>query len=352
MKKMIHIALLSISSAAFAVDSLEMSGQIKVQVMPNQTGIRASATPMTFMLPAIKLLPKARQYLQGKLRHYAPDLSPAANFVGELPPHVHLGMQGTPVLDQGSHGSCATFANTAALDAVMGAGDYISQLCSLELGAYLAIHDRAEVSGWNGSWGPWVLDQIMTYGIIPKNYQKLEGCAGVREYPGDSMVDEGRPMSDGAFLEHSIPLKNLIEWKSLLRTPGTLSAQTDSDDLVTAIKQELAKGNRLTIGMLLDIQRGHAGALGQNKVIHDTWMITPEIVMDMIEGDIAAGHELVITGYDDELVVQDEKGYMNRGVFTLRNSWSVLAGDQGDYYVTYDYIQMLGMEVQAIQLKK
>lgn len=46
---------------------------------------------------------------------------------------VDLAMNDVPVLDQGSYGTCVTFASTGALDALVGQGDYIDQQCSLEL---------------------------------------------------------------------------------------------------------------------------------------------------------------------------------------------------------------------------
>ena len=66
---------------------------------------------------------------------------------------IDLGMNNVPVLDQGSHGTCVTFATTAAVDAVLGKGDYVSQLCNLELGATLEQFGYYP-SGWDGSFGP------------------------------------------------------------------------------------------------------------------------------------------------------------------------------------------------------
>jgi C1A family cysteine protease len=43
----------------------------------------------------------------------------------DLPSSVNLGMNNVPVLDQGRHGTCATFATTAAVDAALGQGDYV-----------------------------------------------------------------------------------------------------------------------------------------------------------------------------------------------------------------------------------
>lgn len=350
MSKLINLAVLSLSSSLAFAGPLTLKGEVDVHITPkNPSGVAQS---LTFKLPKYELSTEAKSYLREQLSEYPKNGINTANFSSELPRKVKLGMQLTPVLDQGYHGSCVTFAVTAAINAALGAGDYISQLCNLELGSYLAIHDKAKASGWNGSFGYWALQQISEYGIISQNYQKLNGCAGVREYPLEDENDEGKPMSDSEFLAHSVPVSNLISWEALLKDEESFSAKADMNQIVYQIKEELAKGNRLTIGMLLDVFVGDAGAVGTNRAYHDTWMLTPEIVLDAMNGMIYAGHELVITGYDDDLEVMDEDGHINQGVFTLRNSWSKFAGDQGDYYVTYDYVKFLAMEVMAIRMKE
>lgn len=350
MSKLLKIAALSLSSSLVFASQVAVKGEVDVRITPkNQSGFVKN---LMFKLPTFELSANAKTYLHDQLAHYPKNAVSLNSVSSELPRKVKVGMQLTPVLNQGYHGSCVTFAVTGALDATLGAGDYISQLCSLELGSYLSIHDKMPASGWNGSFGSWVLQQIMDYGIISQNYQKLNGCADVREYPLDDEANEGKPMSDSEFLTHSIPISNLIGWHALLKDSDAFSDKADMNQLVYQIKEELAKGNRLTLGMMLDIYVGDAGAVGNNRVPNDTWMLTPEIVLDGMEGRIYAGHELIVTGYDDDLEVGDGKGHVNRGVFTLRNSWSKLAGDQGDYYVTYDYVKFLVFEAMAIRLKE
>lgn len=349
MSKLIKIAVFSLSSSFVFASQVTLKGEVDVLITPkNQTGV---VQQLKFRLPKYELSASAKSYLHDQLAQYPQNSINPAAFFSELPSKVKVGMQLTPVLDQGYHGSCVTFAVTAALDAALGAGDYISQLCNLELGSYLAIHDKINASGWNGSSAPWVLQQISDYGIISQNYQKLNGCAGVRQYPLHNETDEGTPMSESEFLAHSIPLSNLISWEALLSDEESLSPQVNMNQVIYQIKEELAKGNRLNVGMLLDINYGDAGAVGTNRAFNDTWMLTPEIITDAMNGDIYAGHELVITGYDDNLEVSDDNGHVNRGVFTLRNSWSRLAGDSGDYYVSYDYLRFLALEVMTVRMK-
>ena len=62
-----------------------------------------------------------------------------------------------------------------------------------------------------------------------------------------------------------------------------------------------------------------------------------------------AGHEMIITGYDDRAVAIDDHGRAHKGLLTLRNSWGALAGDKGDFYMSYDYFKAFVMEVQRIR---
>lgn len=352
MSKLIKIAILSLSTSLSCASQVSLKGEVDIHLTPkNPSGV---VQKMTFRLPTFELSANAKAYLHDQLAQYPKNSVNQASFASELPRKITLGMQLTPVLNQGYHGSCVTFAVTAALDALLGAGDYISQLCNLELGSYLAINDKANAGGWNGSYGPWVLQQITDYGIISKNYQKQNGCAGVKQYPLYDETNEGIPMSDTEFQAHSIPLSNLIRWDSILTENESFSDQANMDQIIFQVKEELAKGNRLNIGMLLDVDAGggkSAGAVGTNQAPNDTWMLTPEIVYDAMNGFIEAGHELVITGYDDDLLVTDSNGQVNKGAFILRNSWSKAAGAQGDYYVTYDYFKFLTMELMTIHMK-
>ncbi len=334
-----------LSSVSYA-NNLEIDGTIEVSITPSQQ--TSNAQPLIFALPHYKLSPQALHSIKEKLADYNKHGTDNGIQPVDLPRHVNVGMQGTPVLNQGRHGSCVTFAITGAIDALLGAGDYISQLCNLELGSQLAIDGKLPFSGWNGNYGSLVLQQIDQYGIISQNYQKLEGCAGVRDYPLKDAKDLGHPMSESEFTQHSIDISKLYSWEVLMFNEGWLIPSSEMNTLIIKIKKELAKGNLLTFGVLLDTQLGHAGAMGQYHVLNDTWMLTPQIVMD---GPLTAGHDMVITGYDDDAVVLDAQGYSNQGIFFLRNSWSSLAGDNGNYYVSYDYFKYLTQEVHLFKLK-
>lgn len=295
----------------------------------------------------IVLSPEAQQYLAAHIDqplNHKKLLKASQN----LPSDKQVGMNGVPVLDQGQHGTCATFASTAALDAVYGHGDYISQLCNLELGAYLEKHNPDYPSGWDGSTNDIILTQIQKYGAINQDYQKKYGCGGLKIYPAMNQRLVGKPMSVSEFTKHSEYLMSTISVNTLLDMDNAFTPHADMEEVLGGVKAALANGHRVAIGTLIDEYVGSNGAAGTYKTYADTWVLTPEIKQHAQQNSINAGHAMVITGYDDNAVVADQDGTEHKGVFTLRNSWGADAGDNGDYYMTYDYFLIMVMEAKEI----
>lgn len=264
-----------------------------------------------------------------------------------LPSAVALGMNNVPVLDQGNFGSCVTFATTAALDAALDKGDYISQLCSLELGNYLA-NNGYNPNGWNGADARDILSQIDSYGIISKKQQQANGCGGLTEYPAHENAIPESSMTLEAFHELSEETNSQVYWSPILDVYASFE-RVDTNKTLAEVKQALYNKERVTLGViLLDFDLGTAGAVGSHHSTYDTWVLTPEIARDIYFNPIFGGHEMVITGYDDNAIAVDDKGYQHKGLFTLRNSWGTSYGDKGDFYMSYDYFKVLVIDAQRI----
>jgi hypothetical protein len=265
-----------------------------------------------------------------------------------MPASVQLGMANVPVLDQGMHGTCVTFANTAAIDAAMNKGDYISQLCSLQLGRYLESRSYNQ-SGWDGSWGT-VLNQLNVFGVISKKLQADNGCAGLTEYPRTGRSPEVEmSLEDYHRLSQSLNDEH-ITWSVMLDSYQAALDKLDMVDMLLRVKGVISRGDRLTFGVLLPgVDKGLAGAVGKYHTTSDTWVLTAEIAEDMLEEVELPGHEMIITGYDDDAVALDDQGRAHKGLFTLRNSWGRYVGDQGDFYMSYDYFKALVVEIQQIR---
>lgn len=272
-----------------------------------------------------------------------------------LPAQTQLGMNNVPVLDQGMHGSCVTFATIGALDALYSQGNYLSPLCSLELGSYL--ENRSYIpSGWEGSFGPLVLERLDEFGVVTMADQLSGTCAGVKEYPVNDMNNEGKPISLDDYANISVPVNFDFHWYPLLTVEERFAPVTQSveamDKVLTEVKEKLASYDakdslRLTFGVLLPVYHCSAGACAKYHQPGDTWAITNEIRND--KEMIFGGHEMIITGYDDNAIAIDNEGVQHKGLLTLRNSWGDRLGDNGNYYMTYDFFKQYAMEVQVIR---
>lgn len=265
-----------------------------------------------------------------------------------------LGMNDVPVLDQGSFGSCVTFADTAAIDAALGKGDYVSQLCLLQLGNYATKYAFSE-SGWDGSFNRRILSRLEDHGFISKEQQRTQGCGGLTEYPNNEAIPESS-ISFDAYHQLSEGLAaNGITWTPILDSYRALYVNdgVDTNTIISDIKNSIDSEHRVTMASFLPaVDLGVAGAVGKNQTQNDTWVLSSLIERELYlnNGGYFAGHAMVITGYDDNAVAVDDAGREHVGLFTLRNSWGAQRGNQGDFYMSYDYFRVLGME--ADQIKK
>lgn len=346
----VTLLALLLSGTAFAED-IEIIGDIKQTIKtPLNRAQAMSQTPANHSISLLRLSlsSHAKEAITARIEKVQ-NTSEAHISSPNYPSQIQLGMNGVPVLDQGSFGTCVTFATTAVIDAIYGKGDYISQLCQLELGSYLERNTYTS-SGWNGSWGRIVLSQMDVFGIVPKSYQTTSGCADLYEYPnlGEKPLNE---LSVTDYHQISQPLApDQVAWSSLIEAYQVSSDQVDLDKLLLEVKRALIAGDRLTFGLLLlDFDQGVVGAVGTSHEKFDTWVLSPEIARDINEQTEFAGHEMIITGYDDNAIARDPQGRIYRGLLTLRNSWGGKVGDKGNFYMSYDYFKALILEVYRIR---
>jgi len=347
MKKLVKSAILMVFvGLAFAENDVEVDGQSRqTTLVPNH--------------PQIQLLKlKISQQGQHKLRHrlMAQRLSAQHPFkpkTSNLPRQVELGMNNLPVLDQGRFGTCVTFAVTAALDAISQKGDYISQLCSLSLSQYLSQHSH--MSGmWMGTMPTDVFNLISIFGIINKENEKTYGCGGYHSYP---MNDIGSlpEMDIDSFYQHSEEQKSIAYYftNNYLNAARLLEREEETEQELQETKAAIHHGDRVVLAMMLIADR-NVGAYGKHHQNHDTWVISEHVFHSLSDENLIntplAGHAMVITGYDDNAEAIDDEGKVHRGLFTLRNSWGPKAGDQGNYYISYDYFKLLTFDLTQIKI--
>lgn len=347
MKKTKFALALATAFLAANAYAYQITGTMEVPVnITNAKKLRAGQTLQNVTILKIQLTDKEKAALAMREPRSTTNLT---RTLAKLPSALQLGMNDVPVLNQGRHGSCVTFAVTAAIDAVLGKGDYISQLCSLELGAHLEKNGYMP-SGWNGSLGPLVLEQILRFGVVGKEAQFARGCAGVNEYPIYDTANTGNEMALTEFKTLSENLNERVYWTHLFSNDQVFDWKTEAPEkmreVLENVKKGLAKGHRLTLGTFL-IKNGHCrgGACGNYHSAGDTWALTKGLETPPYE---IGGHELVVTGYDDNAAAYDDQGGKHQGLLTLRNSWGTDVGDNGNYYMSYDYFVKYVSEVQEV----
>jgi hypothetical protein len=349
-KRALGLGLLTLS---FAMSAQAASVRTSVLVTDPETIAQAGPTKKPLTKSVYLLAPRLTEAQRAKFLGYR--VKHPEKLDSSTPAQALLGMNGVPVLDQGQHGACVTFSNTGAVDALLGKGDYVSQLCHLELGAYLA-NNGYFPSGWDGSDGNIVLNQMTQFGIVSQATQSAYGCAGVSQYPGSDAQYTGQPMSLKEHYSKSEDISSTISWEMILSndqrlelSPGyTYDGLAVLNQVKSVLSSALVQGQpnsvRFTFGVLLP-DACTAGACATSVAQNDTWAITPEV---QASTNILGGHEMIITGYDDNAVATDSAGNQYTGLLTIRNSWGAETGNAGDFYMTYDFFQKYINEVQKV----
>ena len=308
----------------------------------------SNKTPKSIALLKLNLSPNVRHLLQKNISRAINNQS-NASLKSQYYNKVQLGMNNVPVLNQGSHGTCVVFAVTAAIDAALNKGDYISQLCTLQLGQYLEKNSYL-ASGWDGSWAGSVLGQISAFGLVNKTQQRANNCGSLTDYPLVGNVPD-QDLSPETFHSMSESLdQHGVSWSSVLDSSQIIVDGVSPNVILNMLKTAISHGERLTIGVLLfNLEQGTIGAVGTHNAMNDTWVITSQMAKDFNEDTELAGHEMIVTGYDDYAIAKDDKGTIYHGLFTLRNSWGPEIGDHGDFYMSYDYMKYLIIEANRIR---
>lgn len=309
----------------------------------------SSSSPYPVTVLTVKLSSEIKQAIQERIHSLQSDHTDKAVQSEQYPREVQLGMNGVPVLDQGEHGTCVLFSMTAALDAAIGQGDYISQICQLELGNYLHNNSYHMLSGWEGSRDIITAGQFESFGFVSKSVQLAGGCAGVQEYPlHDQHTEAELSVFDFHQVSESLDAYEL-EIHPLILHKQANGAAREKNKILSKVKSLLNQGDRVTIGVLLSTDKqDQLEILGKYHVASDTWILRPEMANRMPEKDEFDAHEIIVTGYNDDAIAFDEDGHASKGLLTLRNSWGSEVGDQGDFYMSYNYFNAFLLDASYV----
>ncbi|MDF1684786.1 MAG: hypothetical protein P1U36_09045 [Legionellaceae bacterium] len=233
------LASILLSHQVFS-DNLTFVGTTEQTITPTHLNTPLQNQLLSITLPEYKLseatqhliYQRAQELLQQKKSvSFSPMRNPSKK--------KQLGMDNVPVLNQGAHGTCATFAVTAAADALINQGDRISQLCLLQLGNYLETQNLGR-SGWDGLSIYTALNRLINDGFITSSNQKKYGCGGLKNYPFYSVDRPYSSISRDAYAQRREPSSE----KRFTRKTVFTTFNRSAIDRVHAIKASIDAGHR------------------------------------------------------------------------------------------------------------
>ena len=223
-----------------------------------------------------------------------------------------LTMKSVPVLDQGQYGTCVTFATTAALDATIDAGDFIDQQCALAHSLFLG-HNYWEGARYAGE----VIVPLQKYGVVQQG-----NCP--EKYPNPDLKIK---TSDYKKLVHKSITVEGVKYKH----ENYLSLDN--------VRDAIDKGHRIAFGFMVKASSDPISVQGYDIVINGEkraggfWDCRLPGSKKNYCGFAFAGHEVVIVGYDDA-----------QELLKIRNSWGPDVGEDGDFYMSYDFFEAMGLD--------
>ncbi|MDQ2993721.1 MAG: C1 family peptidase [Pseudomonadota bacterium] len=376
MKKLIITSLALSSALSFAATNPNVM-HVPIPLPPLANLKTRSAAVQTVSVLPVKLSPAFLELQRTRSVQPNSMMTRATGTRNALPTRINLTMNKVPILNQGEYGTCVIFAFTAAIDAALGKGDYVSQVCLLQLSSHLADYSYWG-NAWDGSLSHWTIAQIRQYGIISKADEKNGVCNDMRDYPlhyNESHLQQKMSLIDYHKYSQNVLSYNsrggvAIEPQLLFKFANyydydkfdkyiTLSNNTDGwvtpEESLTAVRKALAEGNRVVLGVLL-----HADYMwsGRNKVLHDTWFADKALKQAFKNQNNSANeaiwgyHEVVLYGYDDTVTVTNAKGEKQKGVFLVRNSWGTITPCKGVEFMTYDYFKLMADDAYSMYTSK
>ena len=149
----------------------------------------------------------------------------------------------------------------------------------------------------------------------------------------------GTAMAISVYQQHARHLISHDDWRLV-----NLKIQNNPQQALQQIKYALANHNRLVFAIVIDPyleDKGkNIGAMATLKANNDSWVIT-KLLEKHLQSEIEiGGHAIIVTGYDDNACLAHE-GKNICGFLTVRNSVGAQLGDNGDFYISYNYFNRL-----------
>jgi hypothetical protein len=279
---------------------------------------RTSVAPKLFH-DNFSLVSESSDIAHGILKEFVPG-----------PRVVDLTMGGIPVLDQGSEGTCASFAILAALEAelasVTGYFYDIDPQCSIELGNLLSPQGHNYWDGATKYDSQFLMSALLNNGIVLRG----SGCTAANiVYPNTSEL-----LPD----LNTYKLGNLNQYVNLNKVAHIMvSSFKEMPFTLETVKLLLDKGHRVFSGIIMtpNTVGFPITFTNQNHVNGGLWSCKNQAYPDYDFCLHQTGaHAIVVMGYDDD-----------QQLLKVRNSWGERVGDKGDFYMSYEYFNRMSVAI-------
>lgn len=235
-----------------------------------------------------------------------------------LPQIADLRAQCSPVANQGGIGACTGFALASGLDEYLAkkAGRPATLSPAFVYYQERKLQGNADMSEDTGASIETGMKVLESMGTCPE--------ANMPFLPMAEHKDPAKVKAYLATAPSALAIKDALEF----RIPGSKSFITSDPGKLTpvavstmsAIRRSLANGMPVVAGMIVFESM-------MSEKVKDTGLVP---LPDVQNGDKpVGGHAVMIVGYDQA-----------KGHFIVRNSWGTGWGDQGYFYLPYDYVRV------------
>lgn len=232
--------------------------------------------------------------------------------VNTLPEKVSLEEFCPPRMNQGQQGSCVAWSHAYAARSIMYAmqSGNDPKECTFSP-SYL--YNQIKLEGCQGAYIPKAMEKMQQQGLVA--FQDFgyndQDCS---KQPSDALIQKA----------------NQFKIKGYQRlTDGDQSGFGNEKINIQAIKQNLAQGAPVTIGMMV------GGSFMQEMMGQEVWIPN----QDDYNMNGFGGHAMCVIGYDD---------YKAGGAFQIMNSWGEEWGNKGIAYVRYKDFEFFTKEAYGL----
>lgn len=232
--------------------------------------------------------------------------------VNTLPERVSLEEYCPPRVNQGQQGSCVAWSHAYAARSIM----YSMQSGKAPIECTFSpsfLYNQIKLEGCQGAYIPNAMEKMQGQGLVP--------------FDDFSYSDQDCSRQPDASLQQKAAVFKIKGFQRL--TVGDASGFGKEKIDLKAIKQNLAQGAPVTIGMMV------GGSFMQGMMGQEVWIPTEE------DYDLNGfgGHAMCIIGYDD---------YKAGGAFQIMNSWGPEWGKNGIAWVRYKDFEYFNKEAYGL----